>query len=473
MKYLFVLLLIFFSFKSFSAVTITNSSYASCTPSPNFHDELIGLLFVDRDKLKAHVAAVARASTCNGYPYYYLDVSTNGGLIRFKDVNSNRSKATSISWSGADGCNFDDCKSIAEHECESVGTTLNEESYFYRGDSDYDAVCNNAPPEEPVKTSDECSTHASNSCNARGAVSDFLFTDNNDFTYECTFTCGDGSTGDENGSHAGNSDGICNQDDPNDLIDCDVPITDPDCVGCGVAFTPDETTDLPYNADGTAGTDGTGTDGITSTQGDVLINEVKKLKNENAKQEIKGTNAVVDALEQVNPVDKLQDIVDAVNNIDSGGSGGTTYDDTALRNAVNNNTNQMASDHAQGVAADLANTNAIIDAIKEGETTGVGVHTQPSENLTGFYTSVYPDGVSGMFADHIEGFKTTDFYIFLEQFKPQFSGTPPNMSFCMNFGNFMNLGCFDLVLDPRIWPALKIFILITAGFTCRKILFGG
>jgi hypothetical protein len=98
---------------------------------------------------------------------------------------------------------------------------------------------------------------------------------------------------------------------------------------------------------------------------------------------------------------------------------------------------------------------------------------EPSKGLEGFYESVYEDGVEGMFSEKVDEFKQTEFYTFLGQFKPSFGGTPPNMGFCMNFGTYMNLGCFTLDIDPRIWPALKIFILVTAGFTCRKILFGG
>jgi hypothetical protein len=99
--------------------------------------------------------------------------------------------------------------------------------------------------------------------------------------------------------------------------------------------------------------------------------------------------------------------------------------------------------------------------------------TEPTKELVGFYESVYEDGVEGMFEGKTAEFQETEFYLFLNQFKPSFGGSPPDMSFCMNFGTYMNLGCFTLVLDPRIFPALKIFILITAGFTCRKIIFGG
>jgi len=482
MKYF--LLFFFFAFISFNSHAVIKLYQAGYNCNPTDSSVFSGSSFVSSSKA-IDFALALQPSSCktSRSTYGFLSTSLQGSAVR---ITFSGGRYYDLAITGTAGCNFDECKSIAQDECASLGSTLNQDSYFYRGDSDYDAVCNDPPPEEPVKTEEECYTHASNSCNVRGSVSDMLFTDNNDFTYECTFTCGDGSTGDENGSHAGGSDGICNQDDPNDLIDCDTPIEDPDCVGCG-AYIPDETTDLPYNPDGTTGTDGSGTDGITSTQGDVLINEVKKLKNENAEQTIKSANAITNAVADINNDDKLQGIIDAVNN-SSGGSGGDSYNDSGLRSDVTSLEETLANKSNQEISADASNTTAqmanddkntglITDAINGiGDglgSTNIGRNVEPTENLKGFYTSVYPDGINGMFEGKIEGFKTTEFYVFLEQFKPTFTGTPPNMSFCMNFGTYMNLGCFDLVLDPRIWPALKIFILITAGFTCRKILFGG
>jgi len=418
---------------------------------------------------------------CDSSTYTHIYEQTSSSISGIFSFMFDR-ESKKIKWSGYDGCDFNECKEIARQQCEATQTTLNESSYVWRSSADYDASCNLPPPEEPVQTSEECEVLSNNSCNVHGGVSGFLFTDNNDFTYECTFTCGDGSTGDENGSHADGSDGICNENDPNDLIDCDIPIDDPECVGCG-AFTPDETTDIPYNSDGSTGTDGTGTDGITSTQGDVLINEVKKLKNENAEQTIKAANSISSAVTGIDNDDKLQGIIDAVK--ESGGGSGDSYNDTGLRADVNGLSNTVSNTATQALAADSSNltalmandnenTRKITDALSSlTEGNGSLINHEPQTAVIGFYNSVYPLGVEGMFAGKVEEFKETEFYAFLDQFKPTFSGTAPDMSFCMNFGTHMNLGCFDLVLDPRIWPALKIFILVTAGFTCRKILFGG
>ena len=99
---------------------------------------------------------------------------------------------------------------------------------------------------------------------------------------------------------------------------------------------------------------------------------------------------------------------------------------------------------------------------------------EPSEGLEGFWESEYEDGIEGMFQEKIDELKATKIFSFIEEFKPQISGgVAPMFNWCFNFGKYMNFGCLELKLDPRVYPALKVFILLTASFGCRRILFGG
>jgi hypothetical protein len=272
--------------------------------------------------------------SCNGYPFSSTTLSYRPEAKFVSGRNTRRFMAT---LSGTDGCNFNECKTIATQECSSLGSTLDQSTYVYRSTGDFDYSCN-ALSEEPIKSNEECEDHSNNQCNTRGSVSSFTFTDNGDSTYQCDFTCGDGTTGDKNGTLAKDSDGICDPNDPNDLSDCDVSDNeDPNCVaGCGDAYTPDNSNDIEYTADGTNQSDGTGTDNVTNKQGDVLINEIIKLKNENAEQTIKSKNAVVSAVESIDSNAKLDEVITAINN-SGGGSDSAVYDDTNLINAVNNN----------------------------------------------------------------------------------------------------------------------------------------
>lgn len=111
---------------------------------------------------------------------------------------------------------------------------------------------------------------------------------------------------------------------------------------------------------------------------------------------------------------------------------------------------------------------------EEGCSFTVGLKQEPSEGLEGFWKTEYEDGLEGIVNEKLEEVKSSDFYSFLETFNPPISGGgSPNMQMCFDLGAMGNFGCQEIKVDPRVYPAIRIFILITAGFLCRKILFGG
>jgi hypothetical protein len=106
-------------------------------------------------------------------------------------------------------------------------------------------------------------------------------------------------------------------------------------------------------------------------------------------------------------------------------------------------------------------------------TTTVETKTEPAEGLEGFWVSDYEDGLEGIFEDQLVSLQSSEFYLFLDNFNPSISGgSAPDMSMCFNLG-FINFGCHSFNIDPRVYPAIRIFILISAAFLCRRILFGG
>ncbi|POB81720.1 hypothetical protein, partial [Vibrio vulnificus] len=68
----------------------------------------------------------------------------------------------------------------------------------------------------------------------------------------------------------------------------------------------------------------------------------------------------------------------------------------------------------------------------------------------------------------------TRFVDWLNSFKLQLGGDAavPDWSMCFDLG-IADFGCHDFTLDSRIWGAIRIFILITAAFLCRRLVFGG
>jgi hypothetical protein len=359
MKIFYLLILSLFSFFSHSALQITNSSgfqssvllaqappYYCGTSIQSCYDGL--------------------SSSHSGLEGYQKSTFTSTGPNLYVNYQKSGHQTYSFSFriSGDSGsCNsYEECLIHANDECESQQTTLDQSSYVYRSYNDYDSTCTPPPPEQPIKDKEECTNHSNNQCNTRGSVVESIFTDNGNSTYSCDYTCGDGTTGDENGSNSNEPNGNCDPDDPNDLADCDVADNeDPDCVfGCGDAFTPDPTNDIDYDPDGTNTSDGTGTDGITTTQGDVLINEVKKLKNNNAEQIIKGSNKVVDAVDSINPNDKLSELITAVKDnkpLPSDGSG-NNFNDTNIVSSINSlqqSVNQGAADTVSAIEGNSLN----------------------------------------------------------------------------------------------------------------------
>ena len=71
----------------------------------------------------------------------------------------------------------------------------------------------------------------------------------------------------------------------------------------------------------------------------------------------------------------------------------------------------------------------------------------------------------------IEG---TEFYSFLGKFNSSVGGGSAAVyDMCFNLGLMGNFGCHNFNIDSRTFPAIKIFMLISCGFLCREIIFGG
>jgi hypothetical protein len=348
MKKYYLFLLFFFAADSFAVIEFTRLYDNNCEVG-TIPQTLIGSKHGSMDDAISFFESMPWPEQCKGRPFGFF----NKLSLYYKDETGNT--GISAKTIGVDGCDFESCKEVAAQQCENEGTTLDQETYVYRSSNDYDSSCNAPPPDEPIKSNEECENLSNNQCNTRGSVQDFTFVDNGDFTYQCNFTCGDGTTGDKNGTLAKDSDGICDPNDPNDLSDCDVSDNeDPNCVaGCGDAYTPDNSNDIEYTADGTNQSDGTGTDNVTNKQADVLINEIIKLKNQNAEQTIKSKDAVVSAVESIDSNAKLDEVITAINN-SGGGSTAPAYDDTNLINAVNNNSN-FGTSNTDGIIAAINN----------------------------------------------------------------------------------------------------------------------
>jgi hypothetical protein len=115
-----------------------------------------------------------------------------------------------------------------------------------------------------------------------------------------------------------------------------------------------------------------------------------------------------------------------------------------------------------------------VSDIKE-SITEVGTYKQdkPKGGLKGFWETDYPEGLQGVVDAKMAEVQSTQFFTFLEQFQISVGGSSATYDMCFDLGGMGNLGCHNFDIDPRTFPAIKIFILISAVFLCRRILFGG
>jgi hypothetical protein len=97
----------------------------------------------------------------------------------------------------------------------------------------------------------------------------------------------------------------------------------------------------------------------------------------------------------------------------------------------------------------------------------------PTQETASFYESEYEDGVQGIWEEFSTGIQQTEMNTFLETFKNVPSGGTLDNSMCFDLGSMGNYGCGSLSANPMVWGAIRIFILVTAGFLCRRIVFGG
>ncbi len=96
------------------------------------------------------------------------------------------------------------------------------------------------------------------------------------------------------------------------------------------------------------------------------------------------------------------------------------------------------------------------------------------DNAQSFWESEYEEGLAGIWSEKKSEFESTEAFQFIEQFKFNAGGTAPKIQFCFNLGSHMDFGCHELPLpDASLLAIIKIFILITAAFLCRALVFGG
>ena len=137
-----------------------------------------------------------------------------------------------------------------------------------------------------------------------------------------------------------------------------------------------------------------------------------------------------------------------------------------LLSGVEKNT-KLTSENTDVIAG---NTKGILDTLSETDV----VNNFNPDSSSSFYESSYENGFTGIWEEKSVLFEQTETIQFLQQFKFNAGGSPPDTQICFNLGGTMDFGCAELPTpSPQLLAILKIFILITAAFLCRALIFGG
>lgn len=148
------------------------------------------------------------------------------------------------------------------------------------------------------------------------------------------------------------------------------------------------------------------------------------------------------------------------------GLGESIGEGNASLTSIDTNT-KLTSQNTDAIAG---NTSGILDTLSE---TSVGNTFNPDSSAS-FYESSYEEGFSGVWEEKSVLFEQTETIQFLQQFKFNSGGSPPDTQICFNLGASMNFGCADLPTpSAELLAIIRIFILITAAFLCRALIFGG
>jgi hypothetical protein len=129
-------------------------------------------------------------------------------------------------------------------------------------------------------------------------------------------------------------------------------------------------------------------------------------------------------------------------------------------------TSGLATDAtAKGIEA---NTKGILDELKGGGTNGTFGGTPDS-----FYTSEYPNGITGVWDDHKAALMQTSFVSAVDGLTPNIGdgGTCPSWS----LPELPLLGGYspEVTVTCDIFPMLRVIFIISALFTARSLIFGG
>lgn len=139
---------------------------------------------------------------------------------------------------------------------------------------------------------------------------------------------------------------------------------------------------------------------------------------------------------------------------------------------VNRTLQTVGGGGGAGTIVGLEGLVSAVEGIGEGvNETSVETDSEPSDGIESFYEAEYPNGFQDVWQKNKAAFENTEMNQYLESWKLTATGAAPPMQLCFNV--IMDFGCKEFVIDPRIFPFLRIIMLVSTAFLCRALIFGG
>ena len=97
---------------------------------------------------------------------------------------------------------------------------------------------------------------------------------------------------------------------------------------------------------------------------------------------------------------------------------------------------------------------------------------EPNEGVTGFYTREYPDGWDTVWSKVGPDWEASAINQYIDSWNITVAGSYTFPEFCIQF-SFADYGCHSFNIDERVFPFIRIILIISALFLARRLVTGG
>lgn len=193
-----------------------------------------------------------------------------------------------------------------------------------------------------------------------------------------------------------------------------------------------------------------------------------------------GTGGGSDDTETNQKLDVLADIASLIAQNTGATNDNLVQASQDIQTAVSSSGQQVTA-AVDGLGEQLDGIGEGIEGINNALKAGTGQKNGPSTcegkdcwKAASWIESSYPDGVAGLWAERKEAFDRSGMSLYLQSLIPNIGGNgglePFELCFQMGFANY---GCHSFTIPPYVIAFIRVCLLITAGFYCQRLVFGG